>query len=111
MQPKLSEAAANETDALYVMKLCPYTYLYADMPYGTFSAWDEDLFERHVSYWTLLPENRPDYIYISRYNGHSYRHLEEEELQIEIDSVKAAADCEITEGEAGYIVKINGWKI
>lgn len=103
--------AANETDALYVMKLCPYMYLYADMPFGTFSAWDEDLFERHISYWTLFPENRPTYIYISKFNGHSYQTTDDVQLKEEIDSVQSVAVCDITEGEAGYIIRVERWDL
>lgn len=101
---------ANPSDVLYVRMQCPYTYLYADMPFGTFSAGDQDPLERHAIYWALLPNKRPTFIYLCKYNGHSYQQVASNIYQQEINYLTSIANCDITEGEAGIILKVQSWK-
>lgn len=100
---------AVSDDTLFVRKQCPYTYLFADMNFGTFSAGDQDPIERHFRYWELLPKKRPDYVYISFYHGHTYQRLEDNQIQDELEALATVAEYETYGGEAGYILKITKW--
>ena len=92
-----------------VAELAPWIYLYLDMPIDAYSSWfsvrDTD---RLVSYWTLLPEKRPAYIYVPYCDMFSYRRNDRQALLMKLAE---AADFEQTEGEAGYILRVTSWRI
>lgn len=106
------DAIKAETDGpVFIYGLCPYQYLYLDVDYGMFSAWftDETL-ERHIQYWNLYPEKRPEYVYIPFY--HTYFYTRDYSIALERSKIlQELADCTISEGNAGIFVRIDEWKL
>ena len=83
-----------------------YAYLYLDLPYGVPSAWYPFPYaEQYTDYWTVLPENRPAYIYIPRYNTFSY---DTADTRNRVEEYASYMDLAVTEGQAGYILEVRG---
>ncbi len=83
----------------------PYMYLYADLPYGCISAWDQNPMERSIAYWELLKEQKPGYAYFSYYPfmfSPAPQYLEPNKEAF----IRYFGECEIIEGEAGCIVRV-----
>ena len=99
--------AGSQGGRLAVYSLLPYLYLYADLPYACISSWDQNGPERSLLYWDLLEEQRPEYIYIADFSFQFYGQPEEYRKDL-LAVLCAEMDCEVTEGEAGYIVKVTG---
>lgn len=93
------------TDALY-----PVTYLYSGLPVGTYSCWyvEEDDPDRVLHYWRLHPERIPEYVYVPYFNTVSYQEADPEQIREKLDRLGRIFDCEITEGQAGYILHVLG---
>ncbi|MBQ9505918.1 MAG: hypothetical protein IJR51_02065 [Clostridia bacterium] len=89
----------------YVLKLNPYLYLYADLPYGVFSAWDEDPLERHIAYWNMFEYKRPHTIYLFNYSFVFDAH-DQLSIETQLAELREWADIEIIKKEAGYIIRI-----
>lgn len=85
--------------------LNPYIYLYADLPYACFSAWDQNPLERSHTYWQMSEDRKPGYIYISFY---PFMYWKISRYQTEdIDLLESwLGECEVIKGEAGYIIKV-----
>ena len=92
-------------EKLITFGLKPFIYLYADLPYACFSAWDQNPMERSHTYWQLFEERKPGYIYIS-YNIKMYLEYMQNRTDY-MDLLKSwLGECEVTRGEAGYIIKV-----
>ena len=82
-----------------------YMYLYADLPYGTYSAYydEANAAERLDRYWALHPEKKAQYLYFPR----EYTVIK---FPFPADAVAEFSknhDCTAKKGRAGYIVKLN----
>ncbi len=101
------KAAANGAP-ITVPSLAPYTYLYLDLPYGTYSAWFE-YFEtdRLAAFWELRPAQRPAYIYLPYYDKGLFAAYDERTLQMMLDRLLVYADGDAVKGKAGYIIKVD----
>ncbi len=103
----------NSNGNLYIANLASNLYLTADMKCGAYTPWyiEADFPQRQLKYWELHPEKTPDYIYI---NFHAYYYFVNEEKRNDnmftIETVQSIADCEVTKGKGGYIIKINKFK-
>ena len=97
---------------LYVDGRCPLPYIYTGRPIGVYSAWyvEEDNPSRVVFYWKLYPERIPAYIYVPKYNASNYILLPKEETDEKLRRLTGFFDCEVTDGQAGYILRIDGVK-
>ena len=128
-------AADAAHGCIYVDSLCPMAYLYSQSPMGTYSSFyvAEDLPDRLLRFWELQPEKIPSVIYVPYYeymtvsyfdslvvqglasqsgaNGtqrlHARQFFEKTEKRRQAEAFQAYFDCEITEGEAGYIIYVN----
>lgn len=90
-----------------VLDLAPYTYLYMDLPYGAYSAWYEfDEPERLAAYWGLRPARQPTVIYIPYYSKNLFERYTDEYLAGKLDGLRQFADGPVTEGRAGYILRV-----
>ncbi len=90
-----------------VPALAPYTYLYLDLPYGTYTAWFEYYeTDRLAAFWQLRPAQQPAYIYIPYYEKGLFSRMDDRTLSIMRERIFAWVDGELTEGEAGYIIKV-----
>ena len=105
---------------VYVMEAYPGAYLYMNRKVGSYSAWfvEDDALDRELRYMQLLPENRPALVYVPRIDFTTYRMDEKtDELTGEpvykkkLEWVRHYADCTVTEGAVGYLVKINAWRL
>ena len=108
----------NETDGpFYVAGLYPYFYIYLGMPVGTYSTWyvEEESEVRQMRYWELHPERRPTHIYvpfyIDPYTYTPYRDTKEDSTwgEEKISFLQTLCDCEVTEGKAGFILRVVSW--
>jgi len=90
-----------------VLDLAPYTYLYMDLPYGSYSAWYEfDEPYRLAAYWGLRPEQRPAVIYIPFYNKNEFLPHTEEYLDEKLEGLMQYVQGSVERGKAGYILKV-----
>ena len=59
-----------EEDNLLILTERTWTYLAADMPYGTYSAWlsgeNKNSISRLEEFWSINPDKRPRYIYVPK---------------------------------------------
>lgn len=103
---------------VYVTELLSYCYLYMGLPIGTYTTWyvEEDSEVRQTRYWELHPEKRPDYIYVPFYDAYYYQHYRDRRNketwgEEKLAFLQTVCDCEVTEGKAGYILRVNKWLI
>lgn len=108
----------NTDGPVYVTELFAYCYLYLERPVATYSAWyvEEDSEVRQTRYWELHPEKRPEYIYVPFYDVFYYlpyqeRPGKENWGEEKLSFLKTVCDCDVAEGKAGYIVRVDGWRI
>ena len=85
--------------------LNPYVYLYVDLPYACFSAWDQNTVDRSLVYWQLLEDRKPSYIYYSYYPFVYWKVILNQKDNIEVLESQLGK-CDVTAGEAGYIIKV-----
>ena len=84
----------------------PYMNLYLGLPYASFTGWYTNESGRLLSYWTLYPERRPAYIYVSfyslgsRYVGRGRKDVDQ--LLAHVTSYRTVS------GKAGYMIEITG---
>lgn len=104
--------------AFYVAQNLPYYYLAAERPIGTYSTWyvEKDSVDRLRRYWELHPEKRPEYIYIPFYEYYTFRTFENIYQNgwtaSQLDRFRSF--CSFTPdpaGAAGYILRVEEWKI
>ncbi len=99
----------------YVANFCPWFYLYADLPYATYSASyvEEDSQTRLLRYWEKFPEKRPVCIYIPFYSCRTYftdLMAEKENADAKLAFFGSVCEFERSVGKTGYILKITSWK-
>ena len=107
---------ADCSGTFYVSELRAFFYLYADLPFGCYDTWyvEADSETRAVRYWELLPERRPQYIYLPLYDNYTYEEYLKNPERTEWVKKKLAffqqlCRCEITQGKAGYIIHVIQW--
>ena len=100
----------------YVSELRAFFYIYADLPFGCYDTWyvEADSETRAVRYWELLPERRPEYIYIPLYDNYTYEDYLEDPVRAAWVKEKLAfyrqlCEYEVIRGNAGYIIHVNRW--
>lgn len=106
----LSEIKAkNNGPVLFVINR-PWCYLYLNMPFATYSVlffdWPFAINDLLPQYYQLHPENRPRYIYVSKFAEASYGYGEEQAKYI-VDDISERYECNITETGVGYIVEFD----
>ncbi|MBQ6018596.1 MAG: hypothetical protein IJL26_00315 [Clostridia bacterium] len=98
---------------LYVPGMHPYVYLYTHLREGTYSAYfvEVDKKERLQRYWELLPDKRPEFVYIPyhRFDFRSIGELEEPYFEDNVEFIKSLGETRIAEGKAGYIIQMISW--
>lgn len=112
----LDEIKANTPGPIYVTQLFSYTYLYLEQPIGTYSTWyvEEDSEVRQCRYWELHPEKRPSSVYIPYYDAYSYLSYKvnrktDQWGEDKIRFLQTLCSCEVTEGKAGFILRVIRW--
>ena len=96
---------------LFIADACAWLYMYADMPYGTYTCWiigeewsDWGYMDRLMEYYSVHPDKKAKYVYVPYRLGY---YFEVDELhQNIIEDFKENFELEIEKGEAGYILKI-----
>ena len=88
-----------------------FMYLYLELPYATYHAcYKSGNLEKLYSYWQLSPQHRPDWIYLSDYEFFSYDTLGNPYQQKLLDDLQLYMECEITRGQAGFLVHVTRLK-
>ena len=107
----IDQIKQNEETAFYVDGECPWYYLYADLPYGTYTAIyvADDSRTRTLRYWKLHPDKLPSCIYVPFFELSNYK-KDPGLARNKIRSLNEFVDFEITKGKAGYILHVTGWK-
>ena len=103
---------------LYVCGMLPEAYLQADAPYSTYSSWawrkTADL-KRHVRYWTVFPEKKPECIFVPLYESNDpvgEVRLPDPRLREWIETAfDPLCSYTLTEGQSGYILYVSQWHI
>lgn len=98
----------NSAEPVLIAGMCPFAYLYLDLPFGTYSAWWDDSewrtvqknFSRQLMYWKLHPDKLPEYVYVPEYGGLMYAvdPIPQERLELFTSGFR----CEAVKGRAGY---------
>ncbi len=88
-----------------------WAYLYLDRPAGIGSVYfyDADSTGRAVRYWSLAPERRPEYIYIPRQDDKET--VAAQDLHQRLVFLGTVFDHRTIDGNAGYLLKVDGWKL
>lgn len=102
----LDAVKENSDDGVYILSLNAWMYLYLDMPVSAYSAWfvQADYPGRQIRYWQMYPEKIPGYIYIPKLSCFTYTDLGNADKDLE--ALKEFCECEVTESDVGYIVKV-----
>ncbi len=103
---------------LYICGAAPELYLYADLPYATYSPitlqHSLDLVGRHVQYWKLHPERLPECIYIpfdDAYNTFAGNDSDPQQLSPFVRSVfDPLCSYSYERGRSGYILYVSQWR-
>lgn len=104
---------------LYICGAAPELYLYADLPYATYSPITlqnaQQLVGRHVQYWKLHPERLPDCIYIPFDNAYNQTEKNDSGSGSDSDGRLGVFDpiCTYTQekGQSGYILYVTQWTL
>ena len=99
-------AAENALPRVLILGKTPYMYLYLQLPMATYSAWYEDEPARLLAYWTLLPENRPDYIYVPFFN-YNFTFIPNNRSMADFITQRLT-DHRVIRGTAGYFIEVTG---
>lgn len=102
---------------LYVCGAAPELYLYADLPYATYSPVTFqntlNLVNRHLTYWKLHPERLPECVYVPFDKAYNSVGDSEDETAQYIARIREIFDplCEYTSetGQSGYILYVSKW--
>ena len=102
---------------LYICGAAPELYLYAQLPYATYSPITlqrtMDLVGRHVQYWKLHPERLPECIYVPFDDAYNQVPADESELAKKLDQIRSTFDplCAYTleMGQSGVILYVTRW--
>ena len=97
----------DPSDHVLVYPLAPFCNLYLDRNYAVYSAWNLAVDTDRVKvYWKQHPERIPDYIYFSYFNLFTYADTEKKTVIILKDILSQYFDFEVTQGEAGEILRV-----
>ena len=104
---------------LYICGAAPELYLYAELPYATYSPITLqhalDLVDRHVQYWKLHPERLPACIYVpfdDAYNDGGSNEDETAAILARIDEVFGPLCTYTSEmGQSGCILYVTQWTL
>ena len=100
----------NDKQNIYVADLLSWSYLHLDMPYSAYSAWYvfDDMSTRQLRYWKKNSDKIPGYVYIptTYWLVFSSASSADEKLKFITDIF----ECDVINGTAGYIIKVNDWK-
>ena len=96
---------------LYVADLAPSVYLDSDELIAAHSPYYyyQEGWDRVSAWWEMHPEKRPDVIYIP-YIKLSYLDYPDSTVDEKLDWLSERAEIEVTNGEAGAVVKILAWR-
>ena len=116
----LCENAMDDIDAIsgksdkpfYTADFCPWFYLYADLPYGTYSTSyvEEDSRDRLLRYWEKFPQAVPEYVYIPTFNCDNYHSVGDKTVLEKLDWLASIFEYESTRGKAGYVLRLTARK-
>ena len=97
----------NDTQPVLIAGLFPRGYLYLyDIPCASPSIFFKDEMGRIDSYWEVFPEKTPAWVYLPYFDPSSaYAPLDEEELDEMLRFFEERGPYEITQGQAGYILR------
>ncbi len=93
---------------LYIPALAPYLYLYSELRCGTLAVFFEGdyVYERQREYWTLLPEKRPDAIYLPN----DWGTLQAKQNDV-LDFIRSVCRFRSEKLGAGYLFRVTEWLI
>ena len=93
---------------IYIPSLAPYLYLYSNLRSGTLAAFFEGdyVYDRQLEYWKLLPEKRPDVIYVPN-DWFSEAPIQNDLLAF----IKSVCRFETEPLSAGYLFRVTDWLI
>lgn len=96
---------------VYVFELFSWMYLYLDKPYAGYTAWFvfTDFSNRQSEYWKLHPERTPEYIYIPKVYCSGFLN-DTDKAAKRLNIILSLFDCEVSESDVGYTLKVNGSK-
>ncbi|MBQ7638068.1 MAG: hypothetical protein IJS90_04115 [Clostridia bacterium] len=90
-----------------VLELSPYTYLYAGLPYGSYTAWFEFYeTDRLAAFWALRPKQEAAYIYIPFYENGLLDRYPDDVLQKKLEFLEPYVLGKTETGKAGYIIEV-----
>ena len=96
--------------SLFVMGYCAWGNLYTELPYACPAIYAFDTVESREYleyYWQMYPERKSDCIYIP-YLDMDYN-IDRKTADEKLSFLQAHCDMSVTEGNIGYIVRINKW--
>ncbi len=96
----------NTEDAVAILDVAAFAYLYLNRPYGTFSVTYLGETERLAQYWSLPFTPKPAYLYLPFYNHYLFFRYDGAYLQEQLSQLRKYADFEIESGAAGYILRV-----
>lgn len=98
-------------DTFFVMGDCEWCSLYLNVRNATYSTEPFETPETRETlplFWELHPDKRPEIIYIPYADCNYY--FDQPEIPAEkLSYIRTLCDCEVTDGEAGYIVRVLRW--
>ena len=108
---------ARNPKNLYICGSAAELYLYAGLPYATYSPLTAqhtlELVDRHVQYWKLHPERLPECIYVPFDNAYNRVGKNDAETAAILSEIRSVFDpiCTYTPqmGQSGYILYVTGW--
>ncbi|MBQ7639291.1 MAG: hypothetical protein IJS90_10365 [Clostridia bacterium] len=92
--------------AVAMLDAVAFTYLYLERPFATFSMSYSGEIDRLVAYWKLPFTTKPDYVYLPYYNHFLMFRYESAFLRYRLSELNNYVECEVVNGEAGYIIHI-----
>lgn len=113
MRHDIADIRANtkENGTFLVCNLAQWYYLDADLPYGTYSAWFNEMeFDRLENYWNEHPEKIPDIIYYPYYSTYTYKRIDKSIYNGWAEKIEKQFDGIYENGETGMIFRVSDGK-
>ncbi len=97
---------------IYCADFCPWFYLYAELPYGTFSTSyvEDDSRDRLLRYWERFPDAVPEYVYIPSFNCDNYKSADGAAMKNKLEWFQSLFACETLRGKTGFVLKLGKMK-
>ncbi|MCH5197582.1 MAG: hypothetical protein J1E34_01640 [Oscillospiraceae bacterium] len=102
-------SAAYTGEPVYIDGLCPYGYLYLDLPYGVETAFFVPYDRRTGEYLTVFPEKRAKIIYFPMYDFDEFclrTDMTKDDIPKVMSFIFGESRYELTETAAGFIVEL-----